>query len=188
MAFLAFLSAGWSRTNAKALLGRALLSVAMCAVGAACNEGLGETKACTLIGCQDQASIVVRTSDGLTPPMGVVLDLDGVVVRCMIPPPTGFATGLCNDPRVEVARTSLTDCQDTNNGSTSSRSCVPNGKFEQIITVRATPARIGVQLLDHAQVIAERTFASTYTLSFPNGPGCEPGCRQARHEWTLPPP
>jgi hypothetical protein len=112
--------------------------------------------------------------------------MDGVVVRCTAPPAGNLAPGLCNDTRVEVILRALTDCTEVRAGSSGSGSCTLNGKFEEVITIRATPARVHVKLLDTAATAAERSFDLTYTTSSPNGPACGPVCRQSDTAWVLP--
>jgi hypothetical protein len=63
-------------------LSRVLFVPLLVASGVACLE----TKLCLEDrGCVDQASIIVRRADGATPPMGVVMDVDGRRVTCQVP-------------------------------------------------------------------------------------------------------
>jgi hypothetical protein len=124
--------------------------------------------------------------DGATPVFGLVLDIDGTLVRCVAPIRGNPASGLCNDAKVEVSHRELGDCEEMRSGNAVGISCTPNGKFEQRIQIRATPKRVVLQLLDDATIVAERTFDLAYTLNFPNGPDCDPGCRQSSNEWILP--
>ncbi|HEY0708893.1 MAG TPA: hypothetical protein VGG33_18940 [Polyangia bacterium] len=152
-----------------------------------CEGGLGnESRPCTLIGCGDQASIRIRHADGTTPAFGVLLDMDGAVVRCTAPPAASPAPGQCNDARVEVSLRPLSDCTEVRTGNSGSGGCSLNGKFEEVITIRATPTRVHVMLLDTATTAAERRFDLTYTASTPNGPACGPVCRQSDTAWVLP--
>ena len=147
------------------LLSRALFVSLLVASGVACLE----TKLCLEDrGCADQASIIVRRADGATPPMGVVMDVDGRRVTCQVPP-RGAGGVICDDNRVQVQHREVT-----------------GGRFEQVINFPGTPKRIAVTLMADNTVVAQRTFELVYMEIRPNGEHCEPVCKQRSETWELP--
>ena len=145
-----------------------------------------EEKLCTTIGCQDQASITVRCPDGNTPPLSVELDLDGRRVTCPAPMARTAGGSACDDPSVRVAHRELSDCTESRSGTSVSLTCVPNGKLEQVITIVGTPRRVGATLTADGTVAGQRSFDMTYLTVYPNGPDCDPGCKQRSEVWDLP--
>lgn len=148
--------------------------------------GLGQGKVCTAIGCRAQASITVASADGATPAFAVTLVVDGRAVTCSAPLQGSAGTAKCDDPTITVDHRELMDCQETQTGTAVGVSCHKNGKFEQIITVPGTPARLDVVLLAGATQAAHRVFDLAYVAISPNGAGCDPECRQASVIWALP--
>jgi hypothetical protein len=145
-----------------------------------------EQKACTTRGCQDQASITVRRPDWNPPPFAVELDLDGRRVTCPAPMARSAGGIACDDPSVRVAHRELSDCTESRSGTNVSLTCVPNGKLEQVITIVGTPKRIVATLTADGAVAGQRNFDMTYTAVYPNGPDCDPGCKQRSEVWDLP--
>ena len=64
--------------------------------------------------------------------------------------------------------------------------CVPTGTFEEVVTITGTPAAIRVTARMADTTVGERTFEPQYKTSQPNGPDCEPTCRQWSDVWDLP--
>ena len=128
-----------------------------------------EEKICTLRGCQDQASITLRRPDGKTPPLSVELDLDGRRVTCPAPMARTAGGQACDDVNVQVEHRELSD-----------------GKLEQEITIVGTPKRVGATLTADGAVAGQRNFDMTYMTVYPNGPDCDPGCKQRSELWELP--
>ena len=155
------------------------LAAAILAAAAGCERVHG----CTLIGCQDQASLSLRRADGAPPNLAVSLDLDGRMVDCAAP--QGTAGAAC-DSGVQVWSRELQACTEGMQGGARTLICVPTGKFEQVITVSGTPTVIRATARSADAVIEERTFEPQYKTNRPNGPDCEPVCRQSSDIWTLP--
>lgn len=159
-----------------------LLAFLVIHTSAGCIEG----KACTEIGCRDQASIRMHRPDWTTPPRAVELEIDGRRVTCPAPMARSPGGQPCNDPQVRVEHRELVDCTETRTETAVSQSCVPNGRLEQIITVADTPRRLVVTLVADDAVVAQRSFDLSYMTVQPNGEGCEPVCRQRAETWELP--
>ena len=60
------------------------------------------------------------------------------------------------------------------------------GRFELFVSVAGTPQVPRVSVASAGAPVADRTFTPQYTVSRPNGPDCEPECRQWTGTWTLP--
>lgn len=147
------------------ILSRALFVPLLLAPGVACLE----TKLCLEEeGCVNQASITVRRADGATPPMGVVMDVDGRRVTCQVPPRAAGGV-ICDDNAVQVQHRE-----------------VAGGRFEQVVTLPGTPQRVAVTLMAGTTVVAQRDFQLVYMEIRPNGEHCEPVCKQRSETWELP--
>lgn len=152
------------KLRAPVFLSKALFVPLLLAPGVACLE----TKVCLEErGCADQASIIVRRADGATPPMGVVMDVDGRRVTCQVPPRAAGGV-ICDDNRVQVQHREVT-----------------GGRFEQVITLPGTPRQIAVTLMADNTVVAQRSFEVVYMEIRPNGEHCEPVCKQRSETWEL---
>lgn len=149
----------------------------------AAMTGCEQPRACTTRGCGDGASITVRRADGALPAVGVSLNVDGRVVECAAPPVGGSAA--C-DTDVTIAARERVSCTEESDGQRRTLTCVPTGEFEQVVSVRGTPASIRAVARTAGGVVVERTFTPQYRSVQPNGPDCEPVCRQWSEEWTLP--
>ena len=79
-----------------------------------------------------------------------------------------------------------TNCVETQiNGATTLRCDPIPGQFRESLTVHGAPSRIDVrQFLDEVLILDE-TVMPSYTTWHPNGPDCDPACRQAKASWTL---
>jgi len=144
--------------------------------------GCERLHSCSLIGCQDGASLSLRRGDDMPPGLALSLELDGRTVECPAPPVGGSAP--C-DTTVSIESREMVSCTEVQTKEARGLTCVPNGKFEEIISIRGTPA--SVRVTTHAGADGtERTFQPQYKTSQPNGPDCEPTCRQWSEVWVLP--
>lgn len=175
----------WDKTWARLAARRAARLVLLVPLLAAGCDLLGFQKSCTAIGCVDGASITIRRAEGMTPPYAVVLSVDGRRVTCPAPERGSHQSATCDGP-VSVAYRETADCHEERTAGAVSQSCVPNGKFEQVIGLSGTPTRVAITLSVGDTVAAERTFDLTYVPGRPNGPDCEPICHRATADWVLP--
>jgi hypothetical protein len=143
----------------------------MAALGAAgCS-----TKVCTDIGCLNGFTATAQRADGsfASGTHRVEILADGVTWMCTFTfpletlPGGGTATPTCPQGLyINVVETSP-------------------GHFVEGITLANTPAQVHVwQYVDDAPIL-DAAAAPTYTESRPNGPECEPVCRQASASWTM---
>jgi hypothetical protein len=55
-----------------------------------------------------------------------------------------------------------------------------------VITIVGTPKRVVATLTADGAVAGQRNFDMTYMAVYPNGPDCDPGCKQRSEVWDLP--
>ena len=56
----------------------------------------------------------------------------------------------------------------------------------QTIVVAGALADVSISLLSGTIIVAQQDFHPHYESNQPNGPGCDPICRQASETWTVP--
>jgi hypothetical protein len=159
------------------------VSVALLALAAAFGCDVGES--CTEIGCMDGWSLTVREADGSVPAHTVELDIDGAHIACpAVSLDARFAT--CAD-LVTIQLVDEVVCEErTSSNGDRSQVCTPTGRFEQMVSVNATPTEVVVMLREGDTVTDERSFEPRYETTQPNGPDCGPTCHQASDQWDLP--
>jgi hypothetical protein len=153
---------------------------------AALASSLGCSKICTLVGCSDSATIVIRRADDTTPSLALELEIDGRRVLCAAPVLGTTGDRACDDASVSVGQRERRDCTETRTPAAASVSCTPNGRFEQVIQFVGTPQRVVVIATRDGALAGQRTFAPSYRALRPNGEDCEPVCRQWSETWVLP--
>lgn len=139
------------------------------------------SKTCTLIGCQDQLIVEISQSSGLAVLFSAHLDIDGRAVAC--PAPAKGESAAC-DTGVSIASRELQDCTQTISGDQARETCVGTGYFTERIIILGAPKSVGISLMTGATVAAQTTLTPTYEVNQPNGPGCDPVCKQAAATWT----
>lgn len=155
--------------------------------------GCFASKACGLVGCQDQFHATVTSVDGSIPSGTHVLDAtaDGVTISCTFQVPLAVQPG--GDTAAPQCPSGLrvfigqaTTCTETATGSSKTLSCVPiPGHFFEDITVGGKPALLRVLLTVEGAVVLDRTETLVYQISQPNGPGCDPTCQQGSAQWMF---
>jgi hypothetical protein len=155
--------------------------------GAGCS-----TKICTEIGCVDGFSATVRRADGSFPSGAHRVEIlaDGVTHTCTfnfpleVLPSGGTATPTCSGGGVSVAP--AVTCSEIRTDQYASQKCDPiPGQFVETIRLPGTPAQVHVwQYVDDAAIL-DAAGAPSYAETRPNGPECEPVCRQASASWTM---
>jgi hypothetical protein len=147
------------------LAARLLLPSALLALGLACAGG----EPCTEIGCADEGLTVrfqrAAWEDGV---WGFSFDVDGVVQSCEVTFPIGEIDGLfCGGSQVQIELDPATQAV---------VSAHVDGKELSSVTVTVT--------LDEAEV-GSTTITPSYETTYPNGPGCPPGCEHAEASLAL---
>ena len=78
-------------------------------------------------------------------------------------------------------------CTEQRAGNAVSESCQPlPGQFVLEVRFRGTPATLSVHVERSGTVLLDDTQTLRYTAERPNGPGCDPVCRQTSLALTLP--
>ncbi len=157
-----------------------LLLLATSALQSSCGS---QSKACTLIGCTDQLTVEVSSSGGATPVFAADLMVDGRSISC--PAPAQGAIVTC-DASVSIRSYEQHSCTQSVSGNTASQTCLGTGVFGERIVIAGAPALVSVALRNDSSVVAQQTFQPSYAQSQPNGPGCDPICRQASVALAVP--
>jgi hypothetical protein len=116
----------------------------------------------------------------------VDLDIDGTVVRCR-PTWSGEGEGgvhQCN-PDVSLTHQEIRECRTVSSPHGTSSECKGTGKFEHLLEIRSTPRRVKVVVKQGDRPLGERVLEPTYEQYTPNGPGCQPVCKQAKDTWKI---
>jgi hypothetical protein len=141
------------------------------------------SKTCTLIGCNDQFTIQIQLADGARPHLTADMVIDGRAVSCAAP--TDSSTVTC-DTGVSVWSRELQSCTQSQSGTVVMETCVGSGVFAETIVVQGSPKSLSMSLLNGTTSVAQQTFQPQYESNQPNGPGCDPICKQAATTWTVP--
>ena len=160
------------------------MNFVLAATFAACLlSGCVETKACTAIGCQDQASLRIQGADGAPLRVSASIEIDGRKIECSLAEQD--APGVC-EAGVRFWLRELQDCREEISGSSRGLHCVGTGRFEQVVEIAGTPRAVQVVLRRDGAVLAQRTFEPKYEGVFPNGRDCDPVCKQWATTWDVP--
>jgi hypothetical protein len=129
---------------------------------------------CTEIGCMNGLTIDVPLDYRWQSGAYVFdFDLDGKAVRC---------TG--NLPLKSCDQRSLT-CNAEGVMIMESGCALPNGHGFGMITIDSSPASASLKITHNGQTIAQSSWKPAYKITQPNGPRCEPTCRQANVSLTF---
>jgi hypothetical protein len=146
-------------------------------------------KSCTEIGCGDQARLTLRPKGGewLPGAYEMSVTVDGVERRCAFSVPADLPeprTGrsLC-EPELPLYIQPETTCTEYRDGNSISQSCTPiPERYSASFTLDGTPPALAIVVERDGAVILEQTPALEYRSLRPNGPDCDPLCRQASAE------
>jgi hypothetical protein len=165
----------------------------MIALVAGLGVGGCSTKICTEVACSDGFSATIRRADGSFPSGMHRLEalVDGVTHTCTFDfplttlPSGGTAPATCSGS-VGVNVSPAVTCTEIRTDQYVAQKCDPiPGQFVETIFVARTPAQVHVwQYVDDAAIL-DAAVAPSYVDYAPNGPECEPVCRQASASWTL---
>jgi hypothetical protein len=136
--------------------------------GAAVGVSGCSSKTCTLRGCTDGFSATVGSGEIGSLPNGthrLEVIADAASLTCTFQIPLGTTAPACSTGlSVLVA---------------------PAGQGVETITVAGTPGQVHAwQYVDDVPIL-DAAAAPSYEENRPNGPECEPVCRQASASWTL---
>jgi hypothetical protein len=145
-------------------------------VGLGLSASCMTEKSCTTIGCADGLSLILTRADGSEPHFEVSLVIDGKTIVC--PAPALGSSSKCDDG-VFVTLTEGQDCRQAATTTSATLTCTGNGRFQEVVEIRRAPATLAVSLAQGGTTKPLGTLSPTYRTMQPNGPGCEPVCRQA---------
>jgi hypothetical protein len=133
-------------------------------------------KSCTLIDCADRLSLILTRPDGNEPHFEINLVVDGKSIAC--PAPALGGSSRCDDG-VFVSLSEGQDCRQEDTATAATLRCTGNGRFREVVEIQRSPTAVTVNLSQGGEIKSLGTFSPTYQTMQPNGPGCEPICRQA---------
>ena len=152
------------------------------------------TKGCTEIGCIDQFSATIEAASASLPPGAHRMDVtaDGTTLSCTFsvpvePLPAGGLPAPACSPGLMLFVGPAVTCTTVQSGTAQGQRCDPiPDRVQERLSVAGTPTTITVTQWAGATMIFQQTATPTYQLSRPNGPECEPICRQATAAWSIP--
>lgn len=173
----------WSKSGLLVLAASTSFNSAGCEFGTSCTE----------MGCADNVSVRVTAGDQAWSDgeYQFALTLDDLTGTCnftlpdALPPRGSISSIPCLDG-VDIGIQQLAECTTHQEGDSISQSCQPiPDRYELTISAYATPTQLSLTLSrDGAQLISE-SRALSYVTTRPNGPDCEPECRQAQLDFTF---
>jgi hypothetical protein len=152
------------------------------------------TKACTEIGCVDQFSATIEAASASLRPgdheLDVTVDEAWLSCRFSIPvepiPMGGLPAADCDHVLTLFVGPAVT-CTTFDDGAVKGQRCDPvPGRVQERLTVTGTPTYVGVRQWAGDTLIFTQMITPIYELTRPNGPECEPTCRQASATWSIP--
>jgi len=166
------------------------LLAALIVLWAGCDADL-LGRSCTEIGCVDQLSLTFRAPDNRwrEGAYRIELELEGEALQCAFSVPAALPAQLGSVGQVECGRgasayfSAETLCTETRTRDAVSHSCTPRaGEWTLQLSRSGTPARLEVRVTRDEQEVASLSETVKYRENRPNGPDCEPLCRQAQLE------
>jgi len=165
---------------------------AVCLVGLALGACSGDD--CSEVGCVDQAVVVIVPQTGQWQDGSYTLDVtfDDVSYSCAFEAPSDAGTqgvwqALDCTPALEVYLAPVVKCEEHQSGQSQSQTCGPvEDAFYLQATAPGTPATLSVTLTrGEDEVLLDESGNVAYQAAQPNGPECEPTCRQAFATYVL---
>jgi hypothetical protein len=170
------------------------LIAALCLFLGGCGWGPFASKSCGLVACSDQFEATVIASSTELPAgahtLTVTTEAGTLSCSFVVPfetlPGGGTAVPQC-ESQLSVFVGLNTVCTETVTAEARILRCDPiPGQLKESISILGTPTSVSVQQSVGGTMILDRSVTPTYKENRPNGPECDPLCRQARVEWTIP--
>lgn len=142
-------------------------------------------RSCTEIGCGDQASLTLATADRKWPAGAYRFryTLPDAVITCEVSVPEQLPartsiSARCSSGSMHLAPHAV--CVESRTADAVTQSCSPaDGELIGSVSFDGTPSNVGIQVERHGVVILDKEERFAYASLRPNGPDCEPLCRQA---------
>ncbi|HEX5099362.1 MAG TPA: hypothetical protein VFV94_07665 [Polyangiaceae bacterium] len=153
-----------------------------------------EAHGCTEMGCMDSAGFTLHAPGDEWAPGAyeLAIDFDETAHSCTFTMPDavdaaggqGVAIAVACTPKLDAWLNAVVTCTTHSDGSSSSQSCTPiPGRYYLSVQTSTLATSLSVSVtLDGADYFSA-THALTYKASQPNGPDCEPICRNATVEF-----
>ena len=153
-----------------------------------------DEKACTDIGCDNRATVTVRSPDGHWEDGTYALDVafgdahSACTFTMPNPLPPGYSLQpLDCTPALEAYVMAEVQCEEHTNGDNVSQVCTPiPDEYYLLAASEGTPETVGVTLQRGGDTLLDETQTISYQTSHPNGPECGPTCYGGLVELTLP--
>lgn len=155
--------------------------------------GCIDTRSCTEIGCGTGLNIQVAPSSGSWPDgmYSIQIALDDTQGSCEVRfpedlPARGAVTTLPCGEGIQAMIEQRARCVETRSGDAVNQSCTPIvGQYDVIFWLYQEPKHLTLQLQREGDPLLNHDADLQYTENRPNGPECEPVCRQASVELTF---
>jgi hypothetical protein len=152
------------------------------------------THSCTEIGCLDGVTLELTPGGGTFADGNYTLELIAETTRSAcrfaIPdstPSQGTVGTVDCDLGLDAFIQQAAECTEMRTADAVSESCRPlPGQFTLNAQLQATPETLAVRLVRDGVSLVEQTLTPAYETSRPNGPDCDPECRQAQVSLELP--
>jgi hypothetical protein len=174
---------------------RLLLAVMALALPALAGASVScVSKGCPNSNCQNQFAATVTAASASLPSGIHRIDVtaDGMMLSCTFafpletPPSAGTTSPECSFGLTAFVGPAVT-CTAFENGGAKGLRCDPiPDQFQESLQIAGTPALVNVEQSVGGAVILQRSATPVYRDNMPNGPGCEPTCRQASAAWSIP--
>jgi hypothetical protein len=149
---------------------------------------------CTEVGCSDALQITLQTPDNLWPSGSYNFEftIDGKRHNCAVeipgdlPANLGAVEMLRCEPQLDASFSPETHCTEQRTAAAVSQSCTPV-RDHWLLEIHApgTPQTLVVRVdRDQTQIFAH-SQTPKYQTTQPNGPGCDPICKQSQVRLTL---
>lgn len=155
---------------------------------AGCDTDVFLGRACTEIGCSDSLTLGFNTADGHWPDGDYRIEFDfaGDERRCSfslpeaLPAQVGSVGEVC-DSSQRGHFSAKTTCMETRTKDAVTQSCTPlPGQWTLALHREGTPKTVSVRVTRDEQEVASVSQTVSYRENRPNGPDCDPLCRQAQ--------
>lgn len=137
------------------------------------SRPLDAPKACTKMGCRSSLEIEVTGTKPGKGKYAFEIEADGKKAQCELSLPLkacdkGLSTKCTGDVKVEIGESGC--------------ALPPAEHGFGPISLPDSPAAARVVIKKDGKPLSDKRFTPAYKTSQPNGPGCEPTCKQAREE------
>ena len=134
------------------------------------------------MGCESTFTLNLSLPSHEKPNIGVDLLIDGTAISCPVLDgrPSATCAGNVNSTMVEEQA-----CVDSQQANSVTHSCTGTGKFHVSIRVPGTPTSVSYTATLNGAVVGQDTLSPAFQTLNPNGPGCDPDCKQATVDITL---